>query len=294
MQVTRNADAAPTTASPAVLYNAMQHAREWLAGETCKRTLDYFTSSTARTAGHAARRTRASCGSSACRNPDGYEYTFTPGNRLWRKNLRDNNGDGVHRQNGDGVDPNRNFPVNWGLDDEGSSPDPASETYRGPAPASEPETQAMLKLWDMVAFEFQKNDHTAAELLLYPQGWQQYTPAADDPIFTALAGDDEDPAIHGLRPGPRRRALHHQRRHARHGVQPQGHPRLHARGLRAAQDTTVSGLRVRGRPRARSQAEFQRHLRVLARPRRVGGRSGATRTRTSATRVEDFYVDSFA
>ena len=27
-------------------------------------------------------------------NPDGYDYTFTPDNRLWRKNLRDNNNDG--------------------------------------------------------------------------------------------------------------------------------------------------------------------------------------------------------
>ena len=27
-------------------------------------------------------------------NPDGYDFTFTEGNRLWRKNLRDNNGDG--------------------------------------------------------------------------------------------------------------------------------------------------------------------------------------------------------
>ena len=26
-----------------MLYNAQQHAREWLAGETCRRTLDYFT-----------------------------------------------------------------------------------------------------------------------------------------------------------------------------------------------------------------------------------------------------------
>jgi hypothetical protein len=58
----------------------------------------------------------------------------------------------------------------------------------------------MLKLWEMVPFVFQKNDHTAAELILYPQGWQQYTPAADDPIFRALAGDDADPAIQGFDP----------------------------------------------------------------------------------------------
>ena len=28
-------------------------------------------------------------------NPDGYEYTFTPGHRLWRKNLADNDNNNV-------------------------------------------------------------------------------------------------------------------------------------------------------------------------------------------------------
>ena len=53
----------------------------------------------------------------------------------------------------------------------------------------------MKGLWDRVDFAFQKNDHTAAELLLYPQGFQQYTPTPDNGIFTALAGDDFVPAI---------------------------------------------------------------------------------------------------
>ena len=53
----------------------------------------------------------------------------------------------------------------------------------------------MKGLWDRVDFAFQKNDHTAAELLLYPQGFQLYTPTPDNGIFTALAGDDADPAI---------------------------------------------------------------------------------------------------
>ncbi len=36
-------------------------------------------------------------------------------------------------QVGDGVDPNRNFPSHWGYDNEGSSPIPSSDTYRGPS-----------------------------------------------------------------------------------------------------------------------------------------------------------------
>jgi murein tripeptide amidase MpaA len=179
---------------PAVLYNALQHAREWLAGETCKRTLKYFTSQYGKDTQVTRLVNRRQLWFVCVSNPDGYEYTFTPGNRLWRKNLHNNDSDPAIT-NIDGVDPNRNFPTNWGLDDEGSSPDFDSETYRGDAAASEPETQAMLSLWNEVDFAFQKNDHTAAELILYPQGWQQYTPAADNPIFTALAGDDKKPAI---------------------------------------------------------------------------------------------------
>ena len=65
-------------------------------------------------------------------NPDGYQYTFDH-ERLWRKNLRDNNGDGQIAA-GDGVDPNRNFDEHWDYDNEGSSTNPSSDTYRGPAP----------------------------------------------------------------------------------------------------------------------------------------------------------------
>ena len=62
-------------------------------------------------------------------NPDGYQYTFDT-ERLWRKNLHDNDGDGAIT-NADGVDLNRNYDINWGHDDEGSSSQVSSETYRG-------------------------------------------------------------------------------------------------------------------------------------------------------------------
>jgi murein tripeptide amidase MpaA len=199
LKVTKNAKTRSDNTRPAVLYNALQHAREWLAGETCRRTLLYFTENygKATEAGEIvtplvdSRELWFVC----VANPDGYEYTFTEGNRLWRKNMADNDGDGIYGEVGDGVDPNRNFATNWGRDNEGSSDDPTSETYRGTGPDSEPETKAMKKLWDMVDFRFQKNDHTAAELLLYPQGFQQYTPTPDNAIFEALAGDDDRAAI---------------------------------------------------------------------------------------------------
>ena len=100
----------------------------------------------------------------------------------------------------DGVDPNRNFPTRWGYDNEGSSPSPDSETYRGPAPASEPETQALDGLLARVGFEFLINYHSAAELLLYGTGWQVATPTPDDVLYEVMAGDDANPAVPGYDP----------------------------------------------------------------------------------------------
>jgi murein tripeptide amidase MpaA len=195
LKVTKDAGSRRDGSRPAVLYNAVQHAREWLAGETCRRSLTYFTdrygSDPQVTRLVDTRELWFVCVS----NPDGYEYTFTPGNRLWRKNMADSNKNGIYGETVDGVDPNRNFPTNWGLDEEGASNDPTSETYRGPSAGSEPETKAMRGLWDRVRFAFQKNDHTAAELLLWPSGYQQYTPTADNSIFEALAGVDGKSAI---------------------------------------------------------------------------------------------------
>ncbi len=132
-------------------------------------------------------------------NPDGYQYTFDH-ERLWRKNLRDNNGDG-QIQVGDGVDPNRNFPTHWGYDEEGSSSIQSSETYRGPAPLSEPETEAMVGLLDRIGFAFQVNYHSNGQWLLYAEGWQTGTPTADDPIYYAMSGNLDDPAIDEFHPG---------------------------------------------------------------------------------------------
>ena len=102
---------------------------------------------------------------------------------------------------GDGVDPNRNFPNHWGYDNEGSSGIPSSETYRGTAPVSEAETAAMKGLLDRVGFSFQVNYHSNGQWLLYPEGWQIGTATADDPIYYAMSGNLDKPAIKDFHPG---------------------------------------------------------------------------------------------
>ncbi|NRQ33288.1 zinc carboxypeptidase [Nonomuraea sp. NN258] len=186
----------PDGLKPATLFSATQHAREWIATEVDMRLLKYVVANKA-TLKDLLHKTELWFVPVA--NPDGYDFTFTEGNRLWRKNLRDNNGDGKIT-NGDGVDPNRNFPTNFHYDEEGSSSIPSSETYRGSGPASEPETRAMDGLLNRVRFEMQLNYHSYGPLLLYPIGFQIATETADNPIYEALTGTDANPAIPGFDP----------------------------------------------------------------------------------------------
>jgi len=70
-------------------------------------------------------------------NPDGRKIAEQ--GVLWRKNT---DPFGCADPNNWGTDLNRNYPFLWGCCG-GSSGSPCAETYRGPSPASEPETQAV-------------------------------------------------------------------------------------------------------------------------------------------------------
>jgi carboxypeptidase A2 len=121
-------------------------------------------------------------------NPDGYEYSHTT-DRMWRK-TRSPQGRCF------GVDPNRNF------DDhhcgEGTSTSPCSDTYCGPSPFSEKETQVIRDYTTplasrMVVFQ---SVHAYSQLLLlpfayttgaYPSDYAELTRVAKvqtDAIFT--------------------------------------------------------------------------------------------------------------
>ena len=159
-------------AEPEVLFTANQHAREHLTVEMALYILRELTSKYATD-------TRVNNVVDSreiwivfMANPDGVEYDIATGAyRSWRKN-RQPNGTSPYV----GTDLNRNWGFQWGCCG-GSSGAFSSETYRGPAAFSAPETQ---RLRDFVgsrviggtqqitaAIDF----HTYSELVLWPYGY---------------------------------------------------------------------------------------------------------------------------
>ncbi|MGW0559157.1 M14 family zinc carboxypeptidase [Streptomyces sp. NPDC003016] len=200
LKLTRGAKKTKDGAKPSVLYLSNQHAREWITPEMTRRLMHHYLDRYGKD-----RRITKIVDSTELwfvlsANPDGYDWTHDPdGDRLWRKNMRDIDADGKYTAS-DGVDLNRNFAYKWGYDNEGSSPNPASATYRGASPMSEPETQVLDRFQKRIGFEYGINYHSAAELILYGVGWQVATPTPDDVLYRALAGTPEKPAVPGYHP----------------------------------------------------------------------------------------------
>jgi carboxypeptidase T len=121
-----------------------------------------------------------------CVNPDGYVYNQTTdpaGGGMWRKNRR-NNGNGSF-----GVDLNRNYGMFWGYDNQGSSPNGVSETFRGTAGFSEGETQMVRDFCNSHQFGIALNAHTYSNLLIYPYGHIPSHQTPDSVLFRTFAAD---------------------------------------------------------------------------------------------------------
>ena len=121
-------------------------------------------------------------------NPDGFVYNETTnpgGGGLWRKNRRPN-GDGTF-----GVDLNRNYGYLWGFDNTGSSPTTSSQTYRGTAAFSEPETTAMKTWAEGRNLRFNHTMHSYSNLVCLPPSHQAgaYAPPPLDQHYLAMTSD---------------------------------------------------------------------------------------------------------
>lgn len=116
-------------------------------------------------------------------NPDGHAL-------VERAYAGDRTGDLMQRKSTSGGDPrlgtdlNRNFDFRWG--GPGASSAPRSETYRGPAAGSEPETKAVQRLVGELKPDFFVDWHSYSRLNLYPWG-DTRTKTKDHDAFKALA-----------------------------------------------------------------------------------------------------------
>ncbi|KAL9699909.1 hypothetical protein quinque_003350 [Culex quinquefasciatus] len=149
-----------------IFLDAGIHAREWIAPATALYVIDQLVK-------HSFEGDDALSSVSwvilPVVNPDGYEFSHEK-DRFWRKTRRPSG-------NCAGTDGNRNFAFHWG--EVGASASPCSDTYRGEAPFSEPETKVvreeLLKLKG--SCKFYLTLHSYGNYMLYPWGWTDDLPA---------------------------------------------------------------------------------------------------------------------
>ena len=165
---------------PSIYITALAHAREWIGGATMNFVVNQLVSLHGSDPQVTALVDGIAWQVVAVSNPDGYEYTWDS-DRLWRKTRR-NNGDGTF-----GVDWNRNYSAGWG--GPGSSGSTNSDTYRGTAPFSEPETAAirddLTSLPNVVAFF---DVHCYSQLMLWPYGYIQGEPEGQAGVIHRTIG----------------------------------------------------------------------------------------------------------
>ncbi len=148
-------------------------------------------------------------------NPDGLDQIFI--DHFQRKNARfidedgdgldgedplDSDGDGIEdnidddgdgRINEDplgGVDLNRNYDFHFAdpTVDSGATSDVRSQDYPGPAPFSEPETQAMKKFVESHHFVHALSYHSGTNATIFPWGYTNEL-APDSSLFARISGD---------------------------------------------------------------------------------------------------------
>jgi len=183
VKISDNADVNESATEPAVYFDALHHAREPISMEALLYYMywlldNYNTNPEAKYLVD-----NREIYFIPVVNPDGYAYnqqTNPNGGGNWRKNRR-NNGSCF------GVDLNRNYSLGWGYDNSGSSPDPCSDTYRGPSANSEPESQAVKNLVDAVHPKISFSAHSVAGRYLNPFGYRDSSVAYE--VYSDFSND---------------------------------------------------------------------------------------------------------
>ena len=167
---------------PEVLYTALHHAREPASAQQVIMYMYYLLENYSKDPQIKYLVDNTEMYFVPCVNPDGYLYnqsTNPNGGGMFRKNRRDN-GDGTF-----GVDINRNYGLNFGYDNTGSSINSNADNYRGPSGFSEPETQIMKEFCEAHTFKIAINYHTYSDVLIYPWGYKTNFFTPDSNVYKA-------------------------------------------------------------------------------------------------------------
>ncbi|HUP55883.1 MAG TPA: M14 family zinc carboxypeptidase [Bdellovibrionota bacterium] len=148
---------------PSIVFDGMHHAREIMTSEIVMDVAEHLLQSVASGNMEARKIVEGwNVWVLPMLNVDGNNIVWNE-NAMWRKNAAASGGR-VH-----GVDINRNYSYRW-ADCNGSSSSRMNDTYHGASAASEPETQALMRLWDAARPAVSLSYHSYSELVLYPFG----------------------------------------------------------------------------------------------------------------------------
>lgn len=177
IRITSESEDSPKS-KPTILFNGMHHAREVMTPEVVLDTMEQLLTGYDKDPKITRWVDNTEIWLVPMLNPDGNQKVWTR-NSMWRKNTR----------GGYGVDINRNYPYRWG-GCQGSSGSTQSETYRGPAEGSEPETKALMNLVSSVQPVFNISYHSYSEMVLFPygcEGARSETKEIVEPLGRAIA-----------------------------------------------------------------------------------------------------------
>jgi hypothetical protein len=169
---------------PVMLITGLHHAREWPSGEiTMEWAIDLVHALARRDPEVGRLLSRARVIAIPVVNPDGFFLSRSVGGAFAAKRKNCRITDGHVPRPGQceavvnatrGVDVNRNYGGFWG--GPGASPDPTDDTYRGPAPFSEPEAQDIRELVAGRQVTVALNLHTYGSLMLRPPSLADQAP----------------------------------------------------------------------------------------------------------------------
>lgn len=157
---------------PVMLVNGMHHAREVMTPEITTDMIEYLVTQYGQDAEVTNWVDNSEIWVVPMFNVDGNNKMWNE-NSMWRKNTR----------NGHGVDINRNYPTGWNSCN-GSSGSTGAQDYRGTAPASEPETQAMMNLVASIKPVFNISYHSYSEIVIYPFGCKPKRTPSEEAVET--------------------------------------------------------------------------------------------------------------